>query len=409
MKTGGLEHTASQAAISTRILRSVQELAALEPDWYALLEECPSHTVFSTPDWLIPLAQECQDKLQLLSIAVYQQGRLIGLAPLAVRRIGRLLKGLRFLGMGPYRYSWSDYQDILAARGKEQEAVRAVLGRLRQLTAEWDMMYLVEIPATSPTLAPLLRGLQELGWAAVAEGKGSSYILPLPQRWEDYLAALSVNFRKDFERKARKFQKDHQGSFHFLPTGGDLDAAMDTLVRLHTLQWQARGQPGIFAQEGMEGFLRSVARRMAARGALWMGILTGDTGTVGVSFNLRYRGMVYYYNSGFDPRDPAVRLSPGTLMNRYAIKEAIEAGDHYLNFLRGDGKYKARYGVDTLGHVQLRVWRNWPMFLADRAVLRLGRRAKGQLRRLLGWMGRGPGRQPRPDGKDGWSVPEDNT
>ena len=90
-----------QRTISTRVLRSVAELRHLEEEWYSLLERCPSHTIFDTPDWLIPIAEVYQDCMRLLTVAVYRGEELMGLAPLAVVRRGQLVRVFRFLGIGP--------------------------------------------------------------------------------------------------------------------------------------------------------------------------------------------------------------------------------------------------------------------------------------------------------------------
>ena len=100
-------------AVYTRVLRSNGELAQLQEEWNSMLERCPSHTIFSTPDWLIPIAEQYQHRLRLLTIAVYQGDQLIGLAPLAVGRKPAFLKVLRFLAAGPFKYSLSDYGDII--------------------------------------------------------------------------------------------------------------------------------------------------------------------------------------------------------------------------------------------------------------------------------------------------------
>ena len=377
--TGAID-TVSQETVYTRVLRSVTELSDMEDEWYSLLERCPSHTIFATPDWLIPIAEVYKDRIRPLTIAVYQAEELVGLAPLAVVRRGRFVRVLCFLGMGPSRYSVSDYLDIIAAEGHETVTARAVLRQVRDLAQEWDVMDLQEIPETSPVLSSFLQEAKPLGWLVKVERRNGSFLLSLTNSWEEFLQSLSSHFRKDIERQARKFEKEYQAQFRILEGEEELDSAIQLLVRLHTAQWHERGLPGIFASEGAQHFLKTTARRMARRGVLQLGLLRASSGPLAINFNLRYRGTVYYYTSGYDPSRLYTKYSLGTLLNRYAINAAIQAGDSVFNFLRGDGAYKARYGTREIKHYRVRFWQGRAHFIANVALEHLRRRARGLIR-----------------------------
>ena len=392
--TATKEESTTVEDVSTRVLRSSSKLDLLEEEWYSLLERCPSHTVFSTPDWLVPMAEVYERRMRPLTIAVFQGEQLIGLAPFAVVRQKGLLKTLRFLGMGPFSYPLSDYDNIISAQGKEALVARAVMNRLRSLATEWHTMDLAEIPETSPMLSPLLQEARSLNWIVVAKPRRSSFVLPLPGHWEEFLSALSPKFRSGMERKARKLQRDLGGNFQLMQGLGketELNDAVDLFISLHSRQWRERGLPGLFAYEGAGDFLRRASQRLARRGILQVGLLSGAEGPLSISLNYRYRGIVYVYNSGRDPSPKYSKYSLGTLLNRYLIKAAIEAGDSEFDFLRGEGNYKASYRVKPMTHYRVGIWRAKPLFLASEAWGRardtarpLVRSGRGTLTRLKG-------------------------
>jgi CelD/BcsL family acetyltransferase involved in cellulose biosynthesis len=50
-----------------------------------------------------------------------------------------------------------------------------------------------------------------------------------------------------------------------------------------------------------------------------------------------------YYQAGWDPDSPLAALSPGAVLMARSIRDAVEHGLAYYEFLRGDEAYKSRW------------------------------------------------------------------
>ena len=87
-----------------RIIRTAEDLAALQPQWWELWRRSAA-SPFLSPAWLLPWWQVFHPG-ELCSIALFEDGRLIVLAALYCDR-GRLL---------PVGIALSDYLDVLADR-----------------------------------------------------------------------------------------------------------------------------------------------------------------------------------------------------------------------------------------------------------------------------------------------------
>jgi CelD/BcsL family acetyltransferase involved in cellulose biosynthesis len=85
-----------------------------------------------------------------------------------------------------------------------------------------------------------------------------------------------------------------------------------------------------------------------------------------------------FYQSGWDPDSPLVRRSPGIVLLTQTIKDAIENGFRYYDFLRGDENYKGRLTKSSRRTVTLLLARS---FLARKYLD--AARLKDSVKRLL--------------------------
>ena len=113
----------------------------LRQEWDELLADCSSDCVFLTWEWLRTWWSHLAERRQLRIAAVRSGGKLVALAPLAVRpgSVKRLFpfRVVEFLGSGTVG---SDYLDLIIRRGAEAEALDALsraLGPLSPDAAVW--------------------------------------------------------------------------------------------------------------------------------------------------------------------------------------------------------------------------------------------------------------------------------
>ncbi len=166
-----------------------------------------------------------------------------------------------------------------------------------------------------------------------------------PSPWVDlaalppggYLDALSRNARQQLRRSARAYGP---ARLERAETAEDALAFLDGLAALHTAAWQARGQPGAFADPDMLRFHRALVARGTETGEVDMLRVTAGPGVVGYLYNLRAAGRVCAYQGGFDYAGAPPHGKPGLLCHQLAIEAAQARGDRAYDFLCGDGRYK---------------------------------------------------------------------
>ncbi len=262
-----------------------------EQRWNGLLDRSKLPSVFLTWQWQTQWAQAfaAERPLHLLSVTD-DDGSLGGLLALHEEEPGRL----RLLG----GVDVSDYLDVIAAAGREEEVWHALLQHRAAQPVEWDLH---AIRAASPTLTlvPALAAAYGLRVSTTLEERCP--VLQLPESWDEYLA----------RRKAR------------------------------------------FMDERMERFFRDATCALATAGWARLWFLECEGAPVASFLCLEYAGTVGLYNSGFDPAQ--ARLAPGIVLLAHVIRDAIHRGIPTFDFLRGEEPYKQAFGPISEDLFNLRI------------------------------------------------------
>jgi CelD/BcsL family acetyltransferase involved in cellulose biosynthesis len=307
------------------------DLRALdEGRWNGLLDRSRLPSVFLTWQWQTEwsLAFTADRPKQILA-ATDTAGELAGLLPLYEDGPGRQ----RIVG----GVDVSDYLDLIAPDGREEEVWAALLQHCATQTAAWDLH---GIRAASPTatLVPALAPAR--GVTPSVEREDRCPVLTLPKTWDEYLARLSGKDRHELRRKIRRLERELPGATTRSHGAADgWDEAMTRFLTLHRLSKVGKAR---FMDEQMERFFRSATSRLAAAGWARLWFLEFEGAAVAAFLCLEYGGSVGLYNSGFDPARAV--LAPGIVLLAHVIRDAIDRGFPTFDFLRGEEPYKYSFG-----------------------------------------------------------------
>lgn len=312
---------------------TLAELEALRPEWTALWERAPVATPFQSPEWLIAWWRHFGGE-GLWTLALRRGGRLVGLAPLFVRREPETgLRQATMIGRGI-----TDHLDVLLDLDARREGSEAIFAHLARRRDRWDLCDFRDVPPDSP----LLDAPAPPGWQDEREVHEVCPALPLPPRAEELAGIIRPGlleklryYRRRAERwgEVRVDQADERS----------FDEAFGALLRLHGARWSARGQTGVLDDPTVQSFHREAARGLLARGVLRLYTLRVAGRVAAVYYGFVARQRAYYYLGGFDPE--LARLSVGNLVVWHAIQEAIREGAVEFDFLRGQEPYKYAWGA----------------------------------------------------------------
>jgi CelD/BcsL family acetyltransferase involved in cellulose biosynthesis len=302
---------------------------AVAAEWSQLVMEAPQAIPFATPQWQRVWLRHFQGDRRLRLLSVRDGERLVGIAPL-------LIDGERAEFVG--HYSICDYMDAVVATGYENEVLAQVV---QHLASDGVMsMDLRGVRQWSNTLEALCDCAVACGYTVQREEEALSPSVELASDWESYLGGLSKKDRHEMRRKMRRLMSAGGVELQVVTAADEAAEQLDVLF--HLMRISSHHKEEFLDRPGMEAFFRDMVRTMAEAGMLRFYFLTFDGQPVASVLNFDVGGVLYMYNSGYDPE--YAHYAVGLMSKALLIKDAIENGRTCVDFLRGDESYKYDLG-----------------------------------------------------------------
>ncbi|HEX5385296.1 MAG TPA: GNAT family N-acetyltransferase [Gemmatimonadales bacterium] len=312
---------ARPASASARVDAEVgSDLAALEPEWYALWSASTRATPFESPAWLMPWWHAFGRGTPRVA-TLRRAGRLAALLPCYLGEGGVM----RAVGVGV-----SDRLDVIGDDRVDAADAALLLSALAGC-ADSRCIDLVALPADSP----LLGATAPAGWRASREPDETCTTIALPIE----LSPRISYYRRHLERA----HAEPPPRIVRVTEAGALPAALDALAAVHTARWESQGEPGVLADRAVTAFHREAAARLLAGGVLRLYLLEVHGAVTAAYYGLAAKGRAFAYITGFDPA--WARFNVGTLVLAHAAEEAAREGARELDFLRGREPYKYAWGA----------------------------------------------------------------
>jgi CelD/BcsL family acetyltransferase involved in cellulose biosynthesis len=325
-------------------LSGVEALSSLAPEWQALFD-LTSASPFLSWEWISAWHKWLGHEKHPRLFCAREGGLLVGL--LALGEEERRLKGtparvrrISFLGD---QLGGSDYLDVLALPGYEQECANVLFGHIAE-RVEFDILELDGLPFDSPS-AP---------WLAWRFGGGTNfkyrleprYVCPqvrLDKPWEELLRSSSrANY---FSRSLRRLRK-LPGFDHRVVTDPDQAVeAFERFLALHESSWAGRGGSGATGLQSLKDFHRDVVLRLARAGRLRFEEIWIDGACRASLYGIGKGERYFFYLSGYDPA--WAKYSLGFTVIGLSIAGAVERGVKFYDLLRGAEPYKFGWANET--------------------------------------------------------------
>lgn len=373
---GARDSSTPAAALSAVLIDDIERLRALAPEWTGLLERSATNEITLHPDWILSWWAVFGDsgKRSMRSVAFYDQGVLVGLAPLLARphtyRPGIPFKRLEMLASGEDEAdeTCSDYLGIIAAVGHEPAVANAFANALTSgVLGAWDELVLPSMNGEAPLPALLQAALTAKGLLVSLEERDTSPYVPLPKTWDAYLASLKPNKRSQLKKSLRALDEwaGNTSELVRVRSADRLEEGKRILEAIHRERWGPEG--GVYRSARYRAFHDRVMPLLLEQGALDLGWLSVRGEPVTAFYNLRSNGRVLHYQSGrkLDIPDD-VRV--GVTMHALLIRAAIEDGMKEYDFLAGLVQYKMALSLATRPLVSLRAARPSAVESARRAA-----------------------------------------
>ena len=231
----------------------------------------------------------------------------------------------------------SDYLDLLAVAGREEEVWSALL---QARAADREVWQLHAVPASSPTVCALPAIAATCGLSAVPTVEERCPVLDLPDSWDEYLGSLPSKHRHELQRKIRRLRREAPDArISVIRRRRELETRFGDFFDLHR---RSRVGKERFMDARMEKFFRRVMGELADIGSAALWFLDLPNGPAAGFVVVEWDTTVGLYNSVFHP-DRAT-LAPGLVLLAHLVEDAVLRGKKRFDFLRGEERYKYEFG-----------------------------------------------------------------
>jgi CelD/BcsL family acetyltransferase involved in cellulose biosynthesis len=314
--------------------------ALVARDWTSLVAADPDGTIFHTPRYLKLYWEEFgAGTLQTAHVSV-------GGEQIAAAAFELTDDTLTFLG----GFDVTDYLGPVGVPESRGAAAKELMSSLAS-RADWRAADLAGLPKSGAWLPALAKAADDAGLEAEPGDDAVAPLLRLPDTYDSYLESLSGKLRHEIRRKDRRLREA-------LPdvrlVESSPDTVADDLGRFVELHRTSTGRKGTFMVPGMELFFRRLADDLLPDGMFRLMFLETGGDKVAGAVAFRWDDTFFLYNSAFD--HAWAGLSPGMVLVAELIRCAIEEGCRSFDMLKGDLRYKYRFGARPrrVGRLRLR-------------------------------------------------------
>jgi CelD/BcsL family acetyltransferase involved in cellulose biosynthesis len=367
-------------SIHLQVINTEGQFEEIREEWAELLEHSSADCIFLTWEWLHTWWKHLAGGRKLHVLVIRSGTAVIAIAPLASpsTKLSRLagVRALEFLGTGSVG---SDYLDIIARRGKEAEALKALAEYFHRENFVLDLKQLVENHSLAARLAAVLQGQRWNGTEIVTNV--CPFIDLTGQTWESFQAGLGPKHRYNLNRRLKNLRRDFDARFESVVTEAQRGPALRILVALHNERMRERGgSDGLHTAE-LVGFHEELTQLALIRGWLRLFVLTLNGSKAAALYGFMYAKKFYFYQSGFDAQYSS--HSVGLVTMGLAIEAAIEDGAEEFDLLHGDEKYKSLWAKQQRNLVRLELCAPTPRAWLYRKAVGMNRLARRAARTSL--------------------------
>ncbi len=313
-------------------LADLENLLQREPlsQWADLATQDPTASVFQSPMWCMPWYRAYREIYTPLVLAVTQEDRLVGVAPMA-REIatGRLC----FAGD-----SIADYRDVVALPAYREGTLREFLKKYHSGRFP-NMLWFGPTMPESETVDMLMGMSESCGVNAIRRSHTGW------RWWPSEMTAESDPLKKKSVRyKINYFRRQGTLTVKVVQTVAEWDAFKEEYYRQNSFRQLFGGRQITFQDERKRAFFDSL---FSAPCAHVIGLYANGE-LIASHFGSIYRDVLYWGAPSFDARQK--QYSPGLLLLVLTMQEATAWGLRGIDLTVGEGDLKERFSTS---HVEL--------------------------------------------------------
>ena len=325
------------------------EFKQLETEWNLLIDASGMENFFMSWKWLSIWWHFFGSDLEWLMIGIWENERLIGIAPLCIKKIrylwGVAFREVQFMGSG---ITCSEYLDFIWLPNRNKQVFNILFCFLFNHYRNWDLVRLKDIFIGSKTVAFFESKRAIIGNPTICP------FIALPNSFDEYLNRISKKSRSNVRKKARVLERAICIEYGIADESNRLKV-FNELKDLHIRRWQAKCENPIFCNDTFCSFHAEIIHQFPPENVELSYIKDRNTGSyLAIQYAYIFKKKVYLYQQAIN--HDYHKYSPGYVLLAYNIKRYINSRYKELDFLRGDEDYKFHWTKDFRSNIEATIF-----------------------------------------------------
>jgi len=327
----------------------IHRIIDLREPWKELSQGRP----FCSPNWMQSWATKCCSNGSPFVVAVFDRDRVVGIAPLHTHKSRIGAERLEFLGTGK---ACSEYLGILADPQNLEPVLDHLAGWMMESAGglhgeenRWQRLDLESVARDDVASTRLCHKLAARG-AQWTEGEAAAcWRIDLCETQAEWLGRLHKSVRRKLCLLQTKAIASGRAIYKIATTRQERLANFAHLVRLHNARRKQLGEIGCFEFPGFLDFMNEVISDPESGDPVKVSVVELDGVVVAAGLCFESTDSLLVYQSGISlppkPGSDVAVANPGWLLNFFHIGYARQRRLQFIDFLRGDEKYKRHLGA----------------------------------------------------------------
>lgn len=343
--------------LNISVIDNLAGFYALRDVWNELLKKSESNNIFLRWEWLYNWWRIYGDSPNKLFILTLKEGEQhLGIAPLYKTKYLSFFTKIKFLGSNEV---CSDYLDFLLMKNREKELIHAIFTFVKKEFLCWDVLDFSDICVDSKNIPYIMEFFHQNKILSDRRYTACPYII-LSKSWQSIYDSYSSSLKNTIRQKDHKFKKLYNSAFIEVSQDNNQDNNLNgyfsEFLRLNKIRFEKKKIKSPFLDKRFLTFHQKVFNELYKEGIAKLYFLKLDSKFIAGIYLFDYKQKYYYYQSGFDPAWS--KLSPGTLLFHYCIKNAHKKNIVEFDFLRGNEKYKNNWTKNKRFIAKLNIYNN---------------------------------------------------
>lgn len=337
------------------------------PEWKTLQDEFHEITIFQDINWMKSWwdYKSKQTKITPYMIEIKENDKTIGIIPLYRSNIR--FAGLKFRLLRPIGSELSDYLiPILSKKYSPDTLLNLAFAKIYEDKINWDYIDWGEVPEESLFAQFLNKQLLRKSKWLKRERITVCPALILNGDIEEITSKYSKKFLKEILKNENKLKTDGNLQYSKVMTKQEIEPVMNTFFKLHCERWGNTDTPSKFRHQEERDYAMQLAKNLFKDNLLQLTYLSYNNEIVVVAFSMSDGKKSYLYLHSMNIKYK--KYSPAHILTYYLILEAYREGFELVDFLRGDEKYKQKWGTVDKFNVQYKFFNRSIMSILYKSI-----------------------------------------